>query len=746
MSRFAQLPDGTRLEFPDGTADQVIQDVVRRQLGVAATPAVAPTVPAAAPAPPEAPGGVSVGGVGESVLSVATSAIAEPLSGLAGIAGGIAGLVPGGESPVEKAARFQAATQEAITFEPKTAGGRRALEAVGTAAELGVKAVRAPVAGVAGIARLLTGSGIEGAAETVRRTIQEGIGETAGSAVLEATGSPALAAFVETVPTGVATIVGARNPFGRKPVRAPDAPTPVQAADVGVPAGPQVSVGRPTLDKPVDITPPVSSEQVVAGLRRGKAADVAEAVLPDVKIVESAQRLGVDLNPEHYATNTAFQDVARALKTRPGSQLEKAERAALDEISLKADELVQDIGGSLDKASVSDDILLRTQETISELQTKANSAYTAVREAIPNNTRVDTSIIKTHLDQVLENLGGDRSLLTSAEKKLLNLIEKGEDGSITYAALDRVRRDVGDGFNKRSGPFADNSDFVLREVYGVLSDTQNGAAEAFGVGALYADARALIAKRKGIEDDAVALFGRELVGSIVPKMRQSAGALTKGDVAPLNKLMAALPEARRGEVAATILGDLFAGGARRGQLGTGFANTWQQLNRNTTAKNAIFRHLPEGTARQFDDIGRVISGIVKANQKPLANPSGTAAGIIRALDDASLVTKVLNAGAAVGAEVVGSSVGAPGVATASRIAARRGLAKADNLGKADALLASQEFKDAVGAAIEGNTTRANAILENSPRWKAFVTTIPEGTVADIARIGAIGWLSSEDPK
>ena len=703
---------------------------------------------AAAQAQPEAPGGLPPGDPREALISVASSAVAEPLSGLAGIVGGISGLaerafgVPGStpsrERPSERAARFQEAIQDAITLEPQTRLGQEALEIIGTGAELGVKAVRLPVAGITGIAQLPF-SGIEGAAQTIERIMQEGIGETAGSAVLEATGSPALAAFVETVPTGIATILGARNPLGRKPVRTPDTPTPAQLADVGTPAGPQVSVGRPTLDKPVDMTPPVSSEQVVASLRRGKAADVAEQVLPDVKIVESAQRLGVDLNPEHYATNTAFQDVARALKTRPGSALEKAERAALDEISLRADKLVEDIGGSLDKAAVSDDILLRTQEVIGELQTKANSAYTAVRAAIPDSTRVDTTIIKTHLDKVLENLGGDRSLLTTAETKLLNLIEKGKDGSITYAALDRVRRDVGDGFNKRSGPYADNSDFVLREVYGVLSDAQNGAAKAFGVGELYADARALVTKRKGLEDEAVALFGRDLVGSIVPKIRQSATALTKGDVAPLNKLMNALPEARRGEVAATILGDLFAGGTRRGQLGTGFANTWQQLNRNTTAKNALFRHLPKGTARTFNDIGRVISGIVKANQKPLANPSGTAAGIIRALDDASLVTKVLNAGAALGAEAIGIASGSPGVATASRIAARRGLAKTDNLGRADALLSSQEFKNAVGAAIEGNTTRGNAILENSPRWKAWLTTVPEGTVAEIARVGAIGW-------
>ena len=490
-----------------------------------------------------------------------------------------------------------------------------------------------------------------------------------------------------------------------------------------------------------------SADEVVAAIRGGKPASIAEEVVPDAAIIESAERLGVDLNPEHYSTNAAFQDVARALKSRPGSQLEKAERAALDQVSVQADKMINDIGGSIDKAAVSDSILLETREVIDNLGTQANVAYKAVRESIPDAARVDTTLIKTHLDAVLDGLGGDKSLLTSSERQLLSLIEKGKDGTITYGALDRVRRDVGDGFNKRSGPFADNSDFVLREVYGVLGDTQQGVAEAFGVGTLYSDARALVTKRKGLEDDAVALFGKTAAGSIVPRMRAAGAGLTKGDVTALNKLMEALPAPRRAEVAATILGDLFAGGSRQGgALGTGFAKNWAALNRNITAKNALFRHLPPGAAQRFDDIGRIISGIVKSNQKPLANPSGTAAGIIRALDDATLVTKVLDSTLAGGAaEIIGTSAGAPGLATAVRFGAKKVAdGRVAGSAKADALLGSQEFKDAIRVGLEGNTTAANAIIEGSPRFKAWLTTVPPGTAANIARLGFIAWVTSQE--
>jgi len=717
------------------------------------------------------------GPTGEVIETVVSSAVAEPIAGLAGLfaipTGFIGGLAPGGETPLEKGQRFGRQAVEAarrgITIEPRTQAGEERLEQVGRVAELGVKAVRAPVAGLAGLFQLATGAGGEAAAETVRRITEEGIGLTAGRALQDIGAPPIVSALAETIPTGIATVAGVRTPFRRVPETRP-AVTPrpqeriltvaEERAALGVPDQPTVtppaqpvSVGRPTLDRPVDVTPttlpefepPILAQQVVDDLRKGKPAKVAEAVLPDVEIVESAQRLGVDLNPEHFSTNTAFQDVARALKTKPGSELQAVERQALVDLSNRADELVTDIGGSLDKAAVSDDILLNTRTTIDDLQTRADAAYKTVNETIPDVTRVDTSLIKDHIDAQLTKFGGDESLLTTAEKRLFNMVNRKEaDGTMTYAALDAIRRDVGDGFNKRDGPFRNDNDLTLRQIYGVLSDTQNGVAEAFGIGELYANARNLIVKRKGVEDSAVQLFGRNLTASLVPKFRQAGVALTKGDVAPLNRLMEALAEPRRGEVAATILGEIFAGGSRQGgALGTGFVNGFAALNRNATAKTALFRHLPPETAKTFNDIGRVMTGIVKSNAKSLANPSGSAGPIIAALESGNLATKLYSAGAVAAGETALTTVsGIPGLATTLRVLTRQG--KTPQIVKADKFLTSQPFKDAMKAAIEGNTTRANNIAQNSPQFKAWAATLDENTAANIANTGFIAWLSSQD--
>lgn len=676
---------------------------------------------------------------GDALLSIGSGALAEPLSGLAGLAGFVGGMVPGGETPGEKGKRFVEATREAITFQPRTQAATGLVESVGRLAELGTKAVRVPVAGIAGLLQLPFG-GVSGAVETAERIMEEGIGPTAGEAVMETTGSPFLAAATETIPVAAATLLGARGPRPRP--KEPVVPPPKELA-VPPPKGPVVPrepavPPRPT-EPAVPPKPEVSAQKIVEDLRKGKTAKVAEAVVPDVKVVEAAQRLGIDLNPEHYATSSAFQDVARALKSKPGSELLAGEVQALRQLSTKADELVTDIGGSIDKAAVSDDILNSTRSTIDQLEKRANVAYGKVREAIKPQARVKTTNISEFIKERLADLGGDKSLLSGIERQLQNLIKGGEDGTITYAALDRVRRDVGEGFN-RTGPFADDSQRVLREVYDVLSDTQQGAAEAFGVGEVYAAARGLVTKRKRIEDQAVVLFGKNLANSLVPQIRAAATKLPKGDVTSFNKLMQALPEARRGEVAATVLGELFAAGSRQGgQLGTGFATTWRNLNRNKAAKDTLMRHLPPGTRRRFQDIGQVMSAIVRSNAKSLANPSGSAGPIIAALEKGTLATSLYRGAAA---ETVGTlASGVPGLATVLRSGINK--PQVSRVSAADELLTSQTFKDAIGEAVQGNTARANQIMENSPRFKKWAKTLTQAEAAQLARVGFIGYVSGQ---
>ena len=660
-------------------------------------------------------------------------------SGYAGIAGTVAGMVPGGESPNDKGTRWAKATRDAITVPPSPAGERvlGGLEKVG-------KAVTAIPSATGTMPQIEdTPYNLQDNTDRINAGLDKfqdvqdiGPSKAAGEKIFDVTGSPELATLTEAAPAAIAGVFGLRKP----PFKAPDTPdVPTTVSGSG-----RASVGQPSMDTPVDFTP---AETIIQHLRKGKQAKVADAVIPDAAVIESAQRLHVDLNPEHYSTNAAFQDVTRALKLQPGSALQAKEVAALAVLSKRADEVVINNKGSLDKGEFSQVIADESRVTIGELKIKANEAYDQVRTLVPIRTKVNTQLIRDYLKERLADLGGNASLLSKVEKQLLALTKRTKKGAPiapTYAALDEIRKNVGAGFS-RSGPFKDGVQGNLETVYGLLSDVQGGVARSFGAGDLYDGARGLVIARKALEDSAVQMFGRNQSLTLVPKIKSAAAGLVKGDVSKFNQLIESLPKHRRAEAAATILSDIFSGGSRRGgELSTGFSESWKALNRNKTAKDALFSHLPADVRKSFDDIGRVITGIVESNRRPLGNPSGTAGGIIKALEDLSAVEKVYDVGKkVVAAEGVSTAIGLPGAGTAGVVGTMLAKQKTPIIVAADEMLASPQFSQAVNKAIRGDTAGANKAIQGSAAYNRWLAAADNQTRANIAKVGFIAWMAED---
>lgn len=646
--------------------------------------------------------GQKIAGTAEGVASLFTSIIALPVSGAVGAA--IAPL-----RGVDAAVTAIEGTQRALTNDPESPEAQAIVGAAGSVGDFLAKIFRAPVALGSAVSTRATGGSVQDAANAGLRIMEEGIGPTAGSAVTDATGSPLLGAATETVPAAIASVLGFKG---------------VQSK------GPKITIPAKRTDT-----------DIASDIRKGK--DISGDLLPDAEIIEAARRMGIDLNAEHYSTNVQFQEVARALKARAGTKLEANERRALEALAEKSDKLVDDLGGSADKAAISQSILDDFTGTIDEMAAQADLLYTKVDNAIPKATRIEPDNVKNYLTEKITDLGGDLTLLNGAEKQLIALTRDG--ATPTYAALDRVRRNVGDGFSKRSGPFKDDSLATLRQVYNALSEDQQAAAQAFGVGDVYQSARSIVAKRKAIEDQAISLFGREVNGSLVTKLRTASAALVKGDVSRFNKLIEALPEARRAEMAATLLDDLFSSGSRRGgQLSNGFVPAFQGLNRNKAAKDALFKYLPDDARQRFDDIGKVLTAIVESNKRPLSNPSGTAAPIIAAFEDGTMLQKMYRFGrdAAV-AEGASSSVGFPGAGTAT-VTARAMQKKSSGVEAADRFLTSPEFQRAVSKAMNGGTLEANSIATQSPGFRDWLGQFDQQTQQRIINVGVISWLTSDE--
>ena len=230
MTIEAELPDGTILEFPDGTDQGVIQNAVNSRLGISS----APSFPGA--------------GVIEPALAIGSALVAEPLAGLAGIGVTAINDVGSGVGAIES-------VREALTFKPRTEAGKSGLETIGDLMQKGIDVVNFPLSGLAGIAELVTGQGVDQAAKTIKGIQEEGLANTLAERTFEETGSPIAATAVATAPEAIMARLGVRKAPGGGPDITPERSTEIaqtlqSGAEQGVPVltsdifNPESIVGR----------------------------------------------------------------------------------------------------------------------------------------------------------------------------------------------------------------------------------------------------------------------------------------------------------------------------------------------------------------------------------------------------------------------------------------------------------------------------------------------------------------------
>jgi hypothetical protein len=156
----------------------------------------------------------------EAGTTIATAAAAEPIAGIRGAA----------EAPfsgAEKAAKSIEETRKALTIQPQTEAGREELGSIGDLIQKGIDIANIPISGLAGIAELISGQGVDQAAETIKSIQKEGLSKTLGERVFEETGSPLAASIAETAPEAVLASLGVK----KTPKGAPDI-TPQRAKEI----------------------------------------------------------------------------------------------------------------------------------------------------------------------------------------------------------------------------------------------------------------------------------------------------------------------------------------------------------------------------------------------------------------------------------------------------------------------------------------------------------------------------------
>lgn len=591
--------------------------------------------------------------------------------------------------------------------------------------------------------------GVKAVTQTVARPVQAAVSRVMGRGAAETPAAAPAAAPAGVAPAaeGVASPAAAARPVAPEmpPVAAaPEAATPTVAKAA---AAPVEQMGASELAQ----TAKTAAE---GGLGSNKATQVlAEQAAPDAKTVEAAKRLGIEdyLQPDHVTTNQAYRELAQAVKSVPGSEARAAEMQGLSNVAKRADDLITEIGGNHDLSQVSQSIKQSLQATQSELEQKANALYKQLREGISPKTEAPAPSVLEFIAQREKDLGGAKNL-TSIEKMILakltpkqtmqEVMQTVSSGGLmnsaeqvaqkvkvlkqpTYTLLDDVRKDVG-AAARMAGPFKDADTGLAKKLYSLIGKDQEAVAGAAGMGDTFKAAKQAVAIRKGVEDDLISLFGKNLDNSIVGNLNNGVRVLATGDTSRFIKLIQTIPESMRQETVASGLAAAFGKTAKQGSLNfNSYAKWYEGLLKNKQAYAAVMSNLPPAARKQLSDLYRVSKSVSMATKERIT--TGRIQAVTEELKGGEgLLSRVYDAAKrnALGATVgtAAGSVMGPGVGAAIASALSRG-AKPSALKAADALISSPEFQQAVKQAATGESKQAATRLAYSKPFTKFVRAI-----------------------
>jgi len=587
----------------------------------------------------------------------------------------------------------------------------------GAATQAGIEATQAATGGRFDTGEVALAGALGGAGQAVTRIPQMVRAVRGGEAppVAPAAGEQVAAPMMP--PTGTVREISPTGAVG------PEVPLAAPAAPAGAPMGTAMAPAAPAAPAAAAAAPMTTTELAQTartatggGMGAGRATEVlATQAAPDPKVLEAARRLKIEgyLQPDHLTSNQAYRELAQAVKSIPGSQARAVELTGLEAVGKQADDLITQIGGMTDLSRMNQAVRTNLSQTVANLERRANTAYDDLRQNIPAQTRGPADNVLAFVEQRALDLDGPKNLspLEKAVRSKLSPKEiKDADGNVigmrqpTYALIDDVRRDIG-AAARQQGAFKDADTGLAKRLYALIDDDQFALAEAAGRGEQYRLAKSLVSMRKGIEDDMISLFGRELDQSLVTKLSTATTALSKGDADKLVKVLQAIPEDMRQMVAASAMNTAFGKATQNGALNFNtYANWYEGLLQNKQAYAALMNNLPQPARKALSDLYRVSNNVRKATRERIT--TGRIQAVQQELQGTdSLLSNVFNVAkrAAIGipAEAATTAVGLPGAGIASGLTAAlsKGV-KPEVLKAADELISSPEFQR---LAVEGAT-------------------------------------------
>jgi hypothetical protein len=472
-------------------------------------------------------------------------------------------------------------------------------------------------------------------------------------------------------------------------------------------------------------------ESLEAIVNKKQAEKLAFEAMPNMELKQLAESRGIDLNPDHFSNNKSFQAFMQAMKADSSTDLMAKEIKASKELASQVNDVVDNLGRMTDQNLLTQSAKAKSDEVMQAFKTEAKSYYNQVDKGVEALSKKGgkgalrltvkaMSPIKEYMDKRIALLG-DPKLLTKEEKNIARYIA---DVNFTWHGLDEMRKNIGNvkrAAEKGAGEFADRNVKVLDDIYSAFTQTQQGVADTIGLGDAYLAARTATAKQKQIESKMKALYGKDMENST--KLNTAVSSLVNsGDPKTFKKIMDTVPEEMHQQTASTALGLALSTGKRgsggvisESNLGNFVANV-DQLKAQKTSYDEILKYLPDGTAKEIDELYSIAKGITTA--RSFENTSRTAPVLWELLKTSAgkkgKIGEFLSGAAS--KEAAASYLGAPGLGVAAQVASTIGGKAKDRFGdtlqqKVSNLVESKAFKTALGV--------LNKTGNDKPLWVAI---------------------------
>jgi hypothetical protein len=687
---FGSMPDNAPAQYQDPASDIP-------QIGASGTPL---------PLPPESPAEFEarkaavneptlfdkVKGVGEAALTLGTGATTGLFGTMAGAISGIGKSMLNGTYGTQAGA--DAAEQEAqstganLTYEPRTQVGKDMVGYIGEKA--------APLVALSPFTQELSI-----------------IGQSAKAAI-----GPKVSAMKRAEPAKIE--------------RAPE-PTRIEQAAV----------------EPLqaDLTKNLTSSFADAGMKN-RIDEITKNVNVDPGKVAAAKRLGIESPIATLSNDRSLQEIAGALASSPGSKAAAQLSDYHGQLTAKAQQLIKDAGGDIDKGLVSNELKDSMDANIKLLKNQSSNIYKEIESAVPADTIVNAKPLIRELNSRANKSQNGIDGLSQVEQSVYSTLQ----GRPTYFDLDNLRRSIGSAISKETKAYENTSSAQLKDMYSKITDLQSGVADQVGAGAgkLWDQAKTLDKSRFELQENSQFLFGKDLQGSVMPKVEQGLKQLAKGNSKTFNEVLDTVPPAMRQKVLMSGL-DTVLSKTAQGESSLSpvqFNNWYGDLSKSATNKKLLHSNLPEGAGQRLDDLFKLSQGLQNVTSKVVR--TGIVHDAFKNFDaNGGLVDKLYNTAEKVAkVPIVGNAVGAPAIRIGSSILKMAQAEKTPAIQAADDLLSSPEFRTAVldyqksGKAVSSAQQKLKATTQLKNYFKAQDPKI----AAEIIGVGLLPYLVSQEDK